>query len=93
MASTESSFKNTLKAYKKNALKDDEKDGLRELISEEIETLKVQVFPEKKDGYLLTKKPISVKLTVKLRQKEENRQKEPVKTPEMRTFSKIVFVE
>ena len=92
-ASDASSFKNTLKAYKKNSLKDDEKDELRALVSEEIETLKVQVFPEQKDNNLLTKKPISVKLTVKLRQKEENRQKNSVKTPEMRTFTKIIFVE
>ncbi len=91
--SDETSFKNMLKVFKRNALKDDEKDELRELVSEEIETLKVQFFPEKKDGYLLTKKPISVKLTVKLRQKEQIKQKNSVKTPEMRTFTKIVFVE
>ena len=88
---TESSsdFGNYLKKFKRGALKDEEKDELRELVSEEIETLKVQVFPKKMDGNLLTKKPISVKLTVKLRQKELNSQK----TPEMRTFSKIVFVD
>ena len=88
---TESSsdFGNYLKKFKRGALKDDEKDELRELVSEEIETLKVQVFPKKMDGKLLTKRPISMKLTVKLRQKELNSQK----TPEMRTFSKIVFID
>ena len=84
-----SDFNTMLKKYKRGALKDDEKDELRELVSEEIETLKVQVFPKKMDGNLLTRKPISVKLTVKLRQKELNSQK----TPEKRTFSKIVFVD
>ena len=88
-AADSSSFGDDLKDYQKGALLGDEKDELRELISEEIETLKVQVFPKKMDGNLLTKKPISVKLTVKLRQKELNKDK----TPEMRTFSKIVFVE
>ncbi|MBP5671076.1 MAG: prepilin-type N-terminal cleavage/methylation domain-containing protein [Victivallales bacterium] len=88
-AADSSSFGDDLKDYQKGALLGDEKDELRELISEEIETLKVQVFPKKMDGNLLTKKPISVKLTVKLRQKEQNSQK----TPEMRTFTKIVFVE
>ena len=82
-------FEDTLLAYQQVSLKSDEKDELRELISEEIETLKVQVFPESMDGNLLKKKPISLKLTVKLRQKEQNSQK----TPEMRTFTKIVFVE
>ena len=82
-------FEDTLLAYQQVALKSDEKDELRELISEEIQTLKIQVFPESMDGNLLKKKPISIKLTVKLRQKEQNKDK----TPEMRTFSKIVFVE
>ena len=87
-----SEFSDMLKKFKRGALLDDEKDELRELVSEEIDTLKVQVFPPKdpsSTGNLLTKKIISVKLTVKLRQKEQN----PDKTPEMRTFSKIVFVE
>lgn len=88
-AADSSSFGDDLKDYQKGALLGDEKDELRELISEEIQTLKVQVFPKKMDGNLLTKKPISVKLTVKLRQKDVNKNK----TPEMRTFSKIVFVE
>jgi len=88
-AADTTTFGDDLKEYQKGALLGDEKDELRELISEEIETLKVQVFPKKMDGNLLTKKPISVKLTVKLRQKELNKDK----TPEMRTFSKIVFVE
>ena len=88
-AADSSSFGDDLKDYQKGALLGDEKDELRELISEDIETLKVQVFPKKMDDNLLTKKPISVKLTVKLRQKEQNSQK----TPEKRTFSKIVFVE
>ena len=79
----------SLQKFKRGALLDDEKDELRELISEDIQTLKVQVFPKKMDGNLLTKKPVSVKLTVKLRQKEQNSQKKP----EMRTFSKIVFVD
>ena len=88
-AADSSTFGDDLKDYQKGALLGDEKDELRELISEEIETLKVQVFPRKIEDNLLTKKPISVKLTVRLRQKEQNSQK----TPEMRTFSKIVFVE
>ena len=85
-------FESTLLSYQQVALKSDEKDELRELISEEIETLKVQVFPSDclEDGNnLMKKKPISLKLTVKLRQKEQNKDK----TPEMRTFCKIVFVE
>ena len=88
-AADSSSFGDDLKDYQKGALLGDEKDELRELISEEIETLKVQFFPRNIENKLLTKKPISFKLTVKLRQKEQNSQK----TPEMRTFSKIVFVE
>jgi len=88
-AADSSSFGDDLKDYQKGALLGDEKDELRELISEEIETLKVQVFPSKVEHKLLTKKPISVKLTVTLRRKELNSQK----TPEMRTFSKIVFVD
>lgn len=61
-------------------------DELREVLSENIETLKIEVFPSDKIGKLLEKKPISLRITLKLRQKD-------TPTPEIRTFSKIVFVD
>jgi hypothetical protein len=61
-------------------------DELREILSENIETLKVEVFPYSHTEKLLKKKPISFRITLKLRQKNSQ-------TPEIRTFSKIVFVD
>ena len=61
-------------------------DELREVLSEDVETLKVEVYPSDKTGNLLKKKPVSFRITLKLRQKN-------TQNPEIRTFSKIVFVE
>ena len=84
-------FNNRLETFRTGALTSSERDQLRELISEEIEELIVEVFPSSITSNLLTEKPISLRLTVTLRQRELT--PNPSRPPETRRFTKIVFVD